>query len=171
LKKGVLVWITGLPSSGKTSLAEAVKQRLTIQGVACCVLDGDAVRGAMQPPFGYTAAERENFYATLGRLGALLAKQGLVVLAAATAPSKQHRAVGRQAAPAFVEVYVDTPLTECERRDRKGLYARARKGEIADFPGIGTRYELPETPDVTARGGTNDEAVAAVCFAIANAVG
>jgi adenylylsulfate kinase len=171
LKQGVLVWFTGLPSSGKTALAESVKQRLTIQGVPCCVLDSDAVRNAMQPPFGYTARERDNFYATLAKLGALLANEGLVVLTAATAPAKKHRAFGREAARAFVEVYVDTPLEECERRDRKGLYAKARKGEIADFPGVGAEYEKPDAPDVTARGGTNDEAVAAVCYAIANAGG
>jgi adenylylsulfate kinase len=164
-----VVWFTGLPSSGKTSLAEAVRQRLLVQGFACCLLDGDAVRGAVQPRFGYTPEERDDFYATLGGLSALLAKQGLVVLTAATAPEKKHREQGRSEGAGFVEVYVDTPPAECERRDAKGLYAKARKGLIRDFPGIGAAYERPEAPDVTAAGGRNDAAVAAVCFAIGEA--
>lgn len=165
--KGVVVWFTGLPASGKTALAEAVKQRLTIQGTPCCILDGDKVRGALRPPMGYEPKDRENFYSTLGGLAAILAQEGLVVLVSATAPMQRHRDHGRRAAPAFVEVFVDTPLAECEKRDPKGLYKKARKGDLRFFPGVGAKYEPPANPDVLARNGVGDEAIAAVGYAIA----
>ena len=163
---GVVVWFTGLPASGKTALAEAVKQRLRIQGTPCCILDGDTVRGALRPPMGYDPKDRENFYSTLGGIAAILAQEGLVVLVSATAPMQRHRDYGRRAAPAFVEVYVDTPLAECEKRDPKGLYKKARKGDLQFFPGVGAKYEAPAAPDVVARGGVGDEAIAAVTYAI-----
>ena len=165
--KGVVAWFTGLPAAGKTALAEAVKQRLTIQGTACCILDGDTVRGALRPPMGYDPKDRENFYSTLGGIAAILAQEGLVVLVSATAPMQRHRDYGRRAAPAFVEVFVDTPLAECENRDPDGLYKKARKGDLRFFPGVGAKYEPPKAPDVVARNGVSDEAVAAVGYAIA----
>jgi len=115
---------------------------------------------------GYEPKDRENFYATLGGLAAILAQEGLVTLVSATAPMQRHRDHGRRAAPAFVEVFVDTPLAECERRDPKGLYKKARKGEVRFFPGVGAKYESPANPDVVARNGVSDEAVAAVGYAI-----
>ena len=167
--KGVVVWFTGLPSSGKTSLAEAVRQRLTIQGAPCCTLDGDVVRGLIRPPIGYAGKDRDNFYQTLGGLAVLLARQGMIALVSATAPLARHRAYGRSDGAAFVEVYVETAPAECERRDDKGLYQKARNGEIKDFPGVSAEYEKPAAPDVVAPGGVSDGAVAAVCFAVANA--
>ena len=166
---GVVAWFTGLPSSGKSTLAEAVRQRLTTQGVSCCVLDGDAVRGALHPERGYTEKDRDDFYATLAGLAALLARQGLVAMVAATAPLRKHRDHGRTGGLPFVEVFVDTPPADCERRDTKGLYRKARSGEIKDFPGVSAEYQRPANPDVTAQGGVSDAAVAAVCFAINNA--
>jgi adenylyl-sulfate kinase len=164
-----VTWFTGLPSSGKSALAEAVRQRLTVQGVPCCVLDGDAVRGALRPERGYTGKDRDDFYATLGGVAALLARQRLVVLVSATAPLEKHRGRGGTDGVPYVEVFVDTPPAECERRDAKGLYRKARRGEIKDFPGVSSEYQRPTNPDVTAQGGVSDAALAAVCFAINSA--
>jgi adenylylsulfate kinase len=167
LSAGVVVWFTGLPSSGKTSLAKAVGERIRAEGTTCCLLDSDVIREALRPDLGYEQKDRDELYDMLGGLSALLAGQGLIVLTAATAPLRKNRERARREAPAFVEVYVSTPLAECERRDAKGLYARARKGEIRDFPGISAAYEEPTAPDVVAPGGLSDEAAAAVRLAIA----
>ncbi|MEZ5396616.1 MAG: adenylyl-sulfate kinase [Bryobacterales bacterium] len=166
-----MVWFTGLPSSGKTALAQAVRQRLTVQGAPCCLLDSDAVRAELHPPLGYSGEDRASFYQTLGGLAALLAEQGLVVLTAATAPLRAHRDAARRDGVGFLEVFVDTPVEECERRDSKGLYAKARKGEIKDFPGVSAPYEKPKAPDVTAPGGSTEGAVAQVCYAVGQARG
>ena len=171
MSQGVVVWFTGLPSSGKTALAQAVRQRLTVQGVPCCLLDGDAVRAELHPSLGYSDEDRTAFYETLGGLAALLASQGLVVLTAATAPLQSHRESGKRDGLGFLEVFVDTPVEECERRDSKGLYAQARKGEIENFPGVNASYERPKSPAVTAPGGSSEGAVAQVCYAVVQARG
>jgi adenylylsulfate kinase len=150
----VVVWFTGLPASGKSTLAERVRERLG--GV---LLDSDALRDVLETA---DFADRDAFYRRLASLAALLARQGHIVLVAATAPSLQHRARARTLAPRFVEVYVATPLAECERRDPKHLYARARAGEALLLPGVGVAYEPPPAPDVVADGGTDDAAVAAI---------
>ncbi|MDP1827665.1 MAG: adenylyl-sulfate kinase [Archangium sp.] len=137
---GTVVWITGLPSSGKSTLAALVA---AAHGSAV-VLDGDEVRAALRPVPGYGEAERDAFYETLARLAALLARQGHVVLVAATAHRRAFRDRARELAPRFVEVFVDTPLAECRRRDPKGLYARAEH----QLPGLGVTFEPPESPDV-----------------------
>lgn len=139
---GLVVWFTGLPSSGKTTLAREVLRLLRAAGERCCLLDGDEVRECLHPPLGYGAKSRTDFYKTLGALAALLSRQGLVVVAAATS----HRRVDRETARAmaegrFLEVFVDTPLEVCEERDAKGLYAKARAGEIQNFPGVHEAYE------------------------------
>lgn len=162
---GVVAWFTGLPSSGKTTLARAVKQRLDAGQVSSCLLDSDDIRDAL-PPLGYDEAGREAFYAALASLAALLAKQGLVVLAAATAPRRSHRERARAAAPAFVEIYVATPLEESERRDPKGLYRQARAGLIADFPGVQAPYEPPEAAEVVASAGAEERAIDQILDAI-----
>ncbi len=156
---GVVVWITGLPSSGKSTLAANLRERLEEAKRPSALLDGDAVRNALVPRPGYAPAERDAFYATLGRLASLLAAQGLVAVVAATAPRRAHREEARRAAPRFVEVYVDVPAEECARRDAKGLWAKARAGDAPDLPGAGAPYEAPEAPDVTARGGEDAAAV------------
>lgn len=159
---GTVVWITGLPASGKTTLAAAVRDRLATAGRrACAVLDSDEVRDALGHE-SYAAADRERFYATLARLAALLSRQGLVVVVPATAPRRQHRDAARGLAPRFVEVHVRTPLEECERRDPKGLYRRARSGEAPTLPGAGAAYEAPEHPEVVADGGHDVRAVEAI---------
>lgn len=161
-----VVWLTGLPSSGKTTLARAVKHRLDLRKVPCCLLDSDEVRDALHPRPGYGPAERAAFYATLAALAALLSRQGLVALVSATAHQRAYRDSARAVAPRFIEVYVDTPLEECRRRDTKGLYRRARNGEIMDVPGVHVLYEAPTTPAVVARGGAENKAVDEIVEAI-----
>lgn len=157
---GIVVWITGLPASGKTTLALAVRDRLAGRR-ACAMLDSDEVRDALARE-SYEAPDRDQFYATLARLAALLSRQGLVVLVPATAPRRQHRDAARALAPRFVEVHVRTPLEECERRDPKGLYRRARSGDAPTLPGAGATYESPEHPEVVAEGGQDVRAVEAI---------
>ena len=155
---GVVVWFTGLPSSGKSKLAQAVREQLKLLRVACCVLDGDVMRGLLVPELGYSDQERDRFYATLARLAAELARQGLAVLVPATAHRREFRRYAREIAPRFVEVWVTTPIEECRRRDAKGLYAAADANQSHHFPGVGSAYEPPEQADVQAAGGTDSEA-------------
>jgi len=163
---GVVVWLTGLPSSGKTTLARSVQAALRAEGTPCCVLDGDEVRVAVHPAPGYGPTARDDQYATLADLAALLARQGLVVLVSATAHLRRFRQRARAAAPRFVEVYVTTPADECERRDEKGLYRRARTGDVSGLPGVDVAYEAPESPELTASGGLDAEAVARIIAAV-----
>lgn len=165
--KGVVVWFTGLPGSGKSTLARKVLPELRGRGVAACMLDGDEVRQALHPPRGYDDAGRADFYRTLGGLAAVLARQGLAVLVPATAHRRSHREEARATAPAFLEVFIDTPLEECQRRDPKGLYARARSGEITGVPGLDEKFEAPEQPDVTAFGGRDAAAIEGVVGLVA----
>jgi adenylylsulfate kinase len=160
---GVVIWITGRPSAGKSTLAQAALDALRSEGVTACLLDGDAVRDSLVPQLGYTTEARVAFYQTLGNLAALLARQDLVVLVAATAQRREFRERARALAPAFVEVWVDTPLDECVRRDTKGLYAAMRAGSLSGVPGGDQPYEAPSRPEVTAHGGKDDAAIADLC--------
>ncbi len=153
---GAVVWLTGLPSSGKTTLARAIAERLHAAARPAALLDGDEVRAALVPPPGYDETARARFYATLGRLAALLARQGLIVLVAATAHRRIFRDAARAAVPRFVEVFVDTPAEECRRRDPKGLWSG---GAGAALPGAGVAYEPPALPEVVAHGGEDAAAV------------
>ncbi len=156
---GAVVWITGLPSSGKSTLAARVEARLRARGIACLRLDGDEVRGALVPAPGYDEAGRAAFYATLARLAALVARQGTVAVVAATAHRRAFREAARALAPRFLEVLVDAPPEVCAARDPKDLWARARAGGAPDLPGAGPGYERPERPDVVAAGGEDERAV------------
>jgi adenylylsulfate kinase len=159
VNEGTVVWITGLPGAGKSTLAAGIARRIRDAGAACVVLDGDDVRGALARPAGRGVAERDAFYASLAGLAALLARQGLVVVVAATANRAAYRDRARAIAPRYLEVHVATPLAECERRDPRGLYAAARAGAAADVPGIDAAYDPPAKPDVTATGGADAGAV------------
>lgn len=157
-----IVWFTGLPSSGKSTLARRVQAHFAANGRTSVVLDGDELRDILGV-HSYAPEDRERFYRSLAELAALIAKQGVVVLVAATAPHRRHRdrARGLAADGAFVEVWVDTPLEDCEARDPKGLYAQARRGEN-ELPGVGVAYEEPLAPEVIADGGFDDAAVSAI---------
>ena len=159
---GALIWFTGLPSSGKSSLARRVRARLDQEGKPCCILDGDRVRELLRPIPGYSEAERDAFYQTLGGLAVELAGQGLIVLVPATANRRAYRDRVRARFGRFIEVWLDVPLDECRRRDAKGLYAHFAGGEVHGLPGEDLVYEAPELAEVTARGGKDDDAVANV---------
>ena len=156
---GLVVWLTGLPRAGKSTLAGAVRARLVARGRPSLILDGDEVRKALSPSPGYDRASRDDFYTTLGRLAALIARQGFIVLVPATAHRRVYRDTTRDLAPAFIEVHVATPLADCVHRDPAGLYASSAH---AALPGVGVEYEVPLTPDVVARGGHDSAAVDAI---------
>lgn len=159
--KGAVVWVTGLPASGKSTFARALYDQLALAGVRVKLLDGDQVRAQLMPDLGYGEAARDAFYGALARMAADIARLGYVAVVAATAHERRFRDRAREQAPRFVEVYVATPLDECRRRDVKGLYAAADEGRIADLPGVGVPYEPPVEPDVVAHGGYDADAVAA----------
>lgn len=153
---GCVVWITGLPASGKSTLARDTANALRARDAHVVVLDGDAVRAVLVPTLGYDAAARDAFYATLARLAVLIAEQGTIVLVPATAHLRRFRERARALSSRFVEAYVDTPIDECRRR-AKALYG----GEHAALvPGAGVEYEPPEHADLVVRPGDEDPATA-----------
>ncbi len=156
---GVVVWITGLPSAGKSTFARALRAELAATSAPTCVLDSDEVRAALVPALGYSEEARASFYQALARLCALLAQQGLVVLVPATAHRRTFRLQARELAPAFVEVFVNTPIAECRERDTKGLYAAAAAGRAHHVPGVSSPYEAPSDAEVVAAGGEDRSAV------------
>ena len=155
---GAVVWFTGLPSSGTSTLAQEVHRRLRDRGETPCLLDGDVVRGLMAPQLGYSEEDRAAFYAALGGLSAELARQGLTVLVAATAHQRAYRRRARELAPLFIEVWVTSSLEECRSRDAKGLYAAAT-GKTGTLPGVDLAYEAPAHAEVLASGGRDEQAV------------
>lgn len=158
---GLVVWITGRPSSGKSTLAAALQAKLTARGKPSLLLDGDELRELLGA-HDYSPAGRARFYATLGALAALAARQGLVVIVPATAHRRAYREQARAASPRFLEIYVTTPVEECARRDPKGLYVRARTDPELELPGLTVAYEPPSEPDVVAAGGHDAGALDAI---------
>jgi adenylylsulfate kinase len=156
---GAVVWITGLPSSGKSALAERLRRKLVHAKRPTILLDGDAVRAALKPAPGYDDQARRDFYETLANLAALSAAQGLVAIVPATAHLREYRERAKQLAPRYLEVYVHVSPETCAERDAKGLYAAAREGKVAGLPGADLPYEAPDAPDVIALGGYDDEAI------------
>jgi adenylylsulfate kinase len=163
---GAVVWITGLPSSGKSTLAARIVERLRAEGIAAAILDGDQIRTVLDPRPGYDPKSRSRFYGTLARLAALLARQGLVAVVAATAHRRAFRERARALAPRFIEVFVDVPLDVCAARDTKGLFAAAGRGAVTELPGVGSGFEPPLAPDVVADGGEDATAPGAVAALI-----
>ena len=162
---GATVWLTGLPSSGKSTVAAAVEARLLAEGLAAYVLDGDNLRHGLNGDLGFSAEDRAENVRRTAEVAALMADAGVVALASLVSPYRADRAMAREVHESrglqFLEVWVSTPLAECERRDTKGLYARARAGEIPNFTGIGQPYEEPESPDLEVRFGEELGAAAA----------
>lgn len=164
---GAVVWVTGLPASGKSTFARRLRERLAALGRPAALLDGDAVRAALHPRPGYDPAARAAFYETLGDLALLLAGDGLVAVVAATANRRAFRDRVRARAPRFVEVHLAVAAETCAARDPKGLWARARAGAAPELPGAGREYEPPAAPEVVATGGEDDAAVDAALAALA----
>lgn len=160
---GAVVWVTGLPSAGKSTLARRIRDALRAAGRPAVALDGDAVRAALVPAPGHEPAARAAFYETLGNLALALAGEGVDVVVAATAHRRAFRDRVRARAAPFVEVWVDVPEATCAARDPKGLWAAARGGRLPHLPGAGggPAYEPPRAPEVVARGGEDEVAAAA----------
>ena len=143
-----VLWFTGLSGSGKSTIASQVHRELERRGVDVEYIDGDALREVF-PNTGFTRADREEHLRRTGYMASRLAAHGVTVVASFVSPYRDSREFVRRLCPDFFEIYVATPLEECERRDVKGLYARARRGQIQNFTGIDDPYEPPESPELT----------------------
>lgn len=153
---GATVWMTGLPASGKSTVAAAVEARLVGEGRPAYVLDGDNLRHGLNGDLGFSAEDRAENVRRTAEVAALCADAGVVVMVALVSPYRADRAAARAVHERlelpFVEVHVATSLEECERRDPKGLYARARAGELKHVTGVDDPYEPPEAPEVVVTG-------------------
>lgn len=151
--KPLLIWFTGLSGSGKSTLANQLELELFKRKVSTYTLDGDNVRLGLNKDLGFTQEDRQENIRRISEVANLMIDAGLVVLAAFVSPYKKDRKNIREVVKDinFVEVFVDAPLEECERRDVKGLYKKARNGKIENFTGISAPYEAPDDPDVVIR--------------------
>ena len=147
---GLVIWFTGLSGSGKSTLANALEQRLHHQGIHTYTLDGDNVRLGLNGDLGFAPEDRSENIRRIGHVANLMCDAGLVVLSAFVSPYLQDRKAIKDIVGSahFVEVFVDTPLAVCEARDAKGLYAKARAGQIKDFTGVNAPYESPIKADL-----------------------
>jgi bifunctional enzyme CysN/CysC len=149
--EGCTIWLTGLSGSGKSTIATALEVALVEQGRAAYVLDGDNVRFGLNADLGFSREDRSENVRRVGEVARLMADAGVVAIVPLISPYVADRARAREAHDAagirFLEVFIDTPLELCEQRDPKGLYARARRGEITQMTGIDDPYEPPPTPD------------------------
>ncbi|WP_416411830.1 adenylyl-sulfate kinase [Pantoea sp. App145] len=148
--QGVVLWFTGLSGSGKSTVAGAVEQALHRLGVSTYLLDGDNVRHGLCRDLGFSDDDRKENIRRVGEVAKLMVDAGLVVLTAFISPHRAERQMVRDllAEGQFIEVFVDTPLAVCEARDPKGLYKKARAGELRNFTGIDSVYEAPEVPEI-----------------------
>ncbi len=152
IERGIVVWFTGLPASGKTTIAKGVAERLKAEGYRVELLDGDWVRKTINPDAGFTREERKRHLLRVAWISRLLARNGVVVLCSFVSPYRDIRAeirkiVEEEGIP-FIEVFVKCSLEECIRRDPKGLYKKALRGEIPHFTGISDPYEEPTNPEL-----------------------
>ncbi len=150
--RGAVVWFTGLSGSGKSTVAVELERLLVAEGRAAYLLDGDNLRHGLNADLGFSAADRDENVRRVGEVAALFADAGLVAVVPLVSPYRSARDGVRtrveSAGLPFVEVFVDTPLEECERRDPKGLYAKARAGELRNMTGIDDPYEAPTSPEL-----------------------
>ena len=149
--RGAIVWLTGLPGSGKTTIATRVAKRLSASGIAVEHLDGDDFRKTFSADLGFTAEDRAKNIERAARIAGLLVKHSVVVLAAFVSPARAHRALVKMAAPDVFEVFVNAPLDVCIERDPKGMYREAQAGSRPLFTGVGDSYERPDHPDLELR--------------------
>jgi adenylyl-sulfate kinase len=148
LEEGLTLWFTGLSGAGKSTLATMVQERLIVMGKKAELLDGDEVRKNLSQGLGFSKADRDANIQRIAFVAKLLSRNGVVAITAAISPYREVRDAARAEIPNFVEVFVDCPLEICEQRDVKGLYKKARSGEIAHFTGISDPYEPPLTPEI-----------------------
>lgn len=144
------IWLTGLSGAGKSTLASALHARLRGSGLQVSVLDGDALRRGLCKDLGFGGGDRMENVRRVAEVARLMADAGLTTIVSLISPFRADRLLARKLFEpgTFIEVFVDAPLQECERRDPKGLYARVRRGEISNFTGIDSPYEAPETPEI-----------------------
>jgi bifunctional enzyme CysN/CysC len=166
---GATVWFTGLSGSGKSTVAHELERLLVAGGRPAYVLDGDNLRHGLNGDLGFSAEDRAENVRRVGHVARLMADAGIVALVPLVSPYRADRDLVRamhdEAGLAFVEVFVDTPIEECERRDPKGLYAKARAGEITGFTGIDDPYEAPVSPELVLRPDDGDAAAMAAIAA------
>ncbi len=147
-QRGVMVWFTGLSGSGKSTVALGVERELHKRGILCRILDGDNIRAGINSNLGFSQEDRTENIRRIAEIGKLFVDTGVVTLACFVSPTEDIRQMARDIVGKddFKEVFVSTPLEECERRDVKGLYAKARKGQVKDFTGISAPFEAPKHP-------------------------
>ena len=149
-QKAVTIWLTGLSGAGKSTLANEVEKRLFARGKYTMLLDGDNVRMGLNQNLGFSEEDRVENIRRIAEVSKLMNDAGLIVLTSFISPFRQDRRNAKNIiGERFIEVYISTPLEECEKRDVKGLYKKARNGEISNFTGITSPYEAPEHPDIT----------------------
>ena len=166
---GATMWFTGLSGSGKSVISGTVERILVERGVHCYRLDGDNVRFGLNKNLGFSPEDRSENIRRIGEVAKLFADSGTIALVSAISPYAAHRKAVREiheeAGIEFFEIFVDTPIERCEERDPKGLYKKARAGEIRDFTGIDAPYEAPETPELVLKAGEHDvEQCARLCI-------
>jgi bifunctional enzyme CysN/CysC len=149
-QKPAVLWFTGLSGAGKSTIANIVERKLAARGRHTFLLDGDNVRHGLNRDLGFTEADRIENIRRVGEVARLMADAGLIVLTAFISPFRAEREMVRKMLPdgEFIEIFVDTPLAEAEQRDAKGLYAKARAGELKNFTGIDSPYEAPAAPEI-----------------------
>jgi len=149
-QKPAVLWFTGLSGAGKSTIANLVEKKLVARGKHTFLLDGDNVRHGLNRDLGFTETDRIENIRRVGEVARLMVDAGLIVLTAFISPFRAERHMVRRMVPEgeFIEIFVDTPLEEAERRDEKGLYAKARSGELKNFTGIDSPYEPPEAPEI-----------------------
>jgi adenylyl-sulfate kinase len=162
------VWLTGLPCSGKTTLGLVVTERLKASGWKAEFLDGDVVRRELWRELAFSKSDRDENIRRFGFLAAMLSRHGVVAVVSAVSPYRASRELVRAASTQFLEVYVNAPLAICEQRDVKGMYRKARSGEIPGFTGVADPYEPPLHPEVECRTDIEsiDESVAKIMSAV-----
>jgi adenylyl-sulfate kinase len=166
--RGAVVWFTGLSGAGKSTLSLRVERRLHEAGVHTRRLDGDVVRDGLNADLGFSPEDRTENVRRIACVAELFADTGVIALVAVIAPYESDRAAARAMCPPgrYFEIYVDTSLEVCERRDVKGLYAKARAGKLREFTGIDAPYEIPESPELVANGAGDLEVEAARVIAL-----
>ena len=147
-QRSVMVWFTGLSGSGKSTIAIALERELHKRGLLCRILDGDNIRSGINNNLGFSAEDRVENIRRIAEVSKLFIDTGVITIAAFISPNNELREMASTiiGKDNFLEIYVNTPIEECERRDGKGLYAKARKGEIKDFTGVSAPFEAPEHP-------------------------
>ena len=148
MKKGLTIWLTGYSGAGKTTLANCVKNILTHQGHSCELLDGDVIRQHLSRGLGFSKEDRCENIQRIGFVAELLSRHGVIVFVSAISPYKSARDEVRNRIPHYIEVYIKCSIEECERRDVKGLYKKAKTGELNFFTGISDPYEEPDNPEI-----------------------